>query len=57
MFIVASDLSEAQKERLTISLSLQQVDVTAYTFEGVREVFVEMLLYAEKFEWRSLHSE
>ena len=44
MFIVASDLSEAQRERLTSSLSLQGVEVTAYTFEAVRTVtvFVEM---------------
>ena len=42
MFIVASDLSEAQRERLTSSLSLQGVNVTAYTFEAVRTVFVEL---------------
>ena len=41
MFTVASDLSEAQRERLTSSLSLQGVTVTAYTFEAVRTVFVE----------------
>ena len=33
MFIVASDLNEAQRERLTSFLPLQGVDVTAYTFE------------------------
>ena len=42
MFIVASDLSEAQRERLTSSLSLQGVEVTAYTSEAVRRVFVEL---------------
>ena len=42
MFIVASDLSEAQRERLTSSLSLKGVNVTAYTFEAVRTVFVEL---------------
>ena len=42
MFTVASDLSEAQRERLTSSLSLQGVDVTAYTFEAVRTVFVDL---------------
>ena len=41
MFIVASDLNEAQRERLTSSLSLQGVGVTAYSFEAVRTVFVE----------------
>ena len=40
MFIVASDLSEAQRERLTSSISLQGADVTACTYEGVRAVFV-----------------
>ena len=40
MFIVACDLSEAQRERLKSSLSLQGVDVTAYTVEKVRTVFV-----------------
>ena len=42
MFTVASDLSEAQRERLTSSLSFQGVNVTAYTFEAVRKVFVEL---------------
>ena len=42
MFIVASDLSEAQRERLTSSLSLNGVNVTAYTFEAVETVFVEL---------------
>ena len=42
MFTVASDLSEAQRERLTSSFSLQGVDVTAYTFEKVRAVFVDL---------------
>ena len=42
MFIVASDLSEVQRERLTSSLSLQGVNVAAYTFEAVRTVFVEL---------------
>ena len=38
MFIVASDLSEAQRERLTGSLSLQGLDVPAETFEAARTV-------------------
>ena len=42
MSIVASDLSEAQRERLTSSLSLQGVNVTASTFEAVRTVYVEL---------------
>ena len=42
MFIVASDLSEAQRERLTSSLSHQEVDLAADTFEAVRTIFVEL---------------
>ena len=42
LFIVASDLSEAQRERLTSSLSLKGVSDTAHTFEAVRTVFVEL---------------
>ena len=33
MFIVASDLSEAQRERLTSSLALKGVNVAAYTLK------------------------
>ena len=40
MFIVASDLSEAQRERLTSSLSLREMDV--HTFENVRTVFGDL---------------
>ena len=39
-FIVASDLSEAQ--RLTSSLSLRRMDIPAYSFETVRTVFIEL---------------
>ena len=42
MFLVASDLSEAQRVRLMNALSLQKMDVTAYTFEAVRKVFVRL---------------
>ena len=42
MFVVASDLSEAQRERLKSSLSLQEVEVTAYTLEAARTVFVDL---------------
>ena len=42
MFVVASDLSEAQRERLKSSLSLQGVEVTAYTLEAGRTVFVDL---------------
>ena len=42
MFIVASDLREAQRERLTSFLSIQRVDVTAYTFKAVRAIYVDL---------------
>ena len=42
MFIVACDLSESQRERLTSSLSLKGMNVTAYTVEAVKTVFVEL---------------
>ena len=42
VFIVASDLSEAQRERLTSSLSLKGMNVTVYTLEAVKTVFVEL---------------
>ena len=45
MFIVACDLGEAQRERLTSSLSLQGVEVTAYTFEAIRKIFVELFFF------------
>ena len=41
MFIVASDLSEAQRERLSSFLSLRNMTVTAYTLDSVQLVFVE----------------
>ena len=52
MVIVASELSEAQKDRLTISFSLQGMNVAVYTLEAMKTVFVELFLYAEK-----LHAE
>ena len=36
MYIVASDQSEAQRERLKRSLSLRRRDIPAYTFEAVK---------------------
>ena len=42
MFIVVSDLSETQRERLTSSLSLQRRNVTVYTLDAVKTVFVEL---------------
>ena len=42
MFIVASDLSEIQRERLTSTLSLRRMNIPAYTLEAVKTVFVEL---------------
>ena len=39
VFFVASDLSATQRERLTSSLSIQEIDVTAYTFKKVKVAF------------------
>ena len=49
MCIVACGLSEARRERLTSSLSLQGVNVTAYTFEALRTVFVELFCSPESW--------
>ena len=51
MFIVASDLSEAQSERLTSYLSLQGVEVTTKTFEAVRTVVVELFCTPKSSMW------
>ena len=42
MFIVASDVNEAQRERFTSSLSLRNMTVTAYTLDSFQAVFVEL---------------
>ena len=42
MLIFVSELSEAQRERLTSSLSLPGMNVSAYTFEAVRRMFVQL---------------
>ena len=42
MFIVASDLSETQREKLTSSLYLRGMDIPAYTFEAVKTVFAKL---------------
>ena len=42
MVVVASELSEAQREGLTSSLSLKGLNITVYTFEAVTTVFVEL---------------
>ena len=44
MFIVASDLSDTQRERdLQFSLSLRGIDAPAFSFEAVRTTFQELL--------------
>ena len=42
MVIVASELSEAQKDRLTMSFSLQGMNVAFCTLEAMKTVFVEL---------------
>ena len=52
MFVVASDLSEAQRERLMSALSLQGMDVTACTFDAVRKVYLWNCSAHRKVQWR-----
>ena len=52
MFIVASDLSETQRERLTSSPSLQGMNVTVYNIDAVKSV-KGIVLHAEKFNGES----
>ena len=42
MFIVASDLTEAQRVRLTSSLSLKGLNITTSTFQAVQRTFLEL---------------
>ena len=42
MFTVAGDPREAQRERLTSSLSLHNMNITAYTLDAVQTVFVDL---------------
>ena len=42
MFIVAGDLNDAQRGRLTSSLSFQGMNVTDYKLEAVKTVFVDL---------------
>ena len=42
MFIVGKGLDEARRERLTSSLSLRNITVTAYTLDTVQPFFVEL---------------
>ena len=42
IFIVLADLSENQRERLTSTLTLRGYDVQTYSFEIVRDLFMEL---------------
>ena len=42
MFTVQADLSEQQRERLTSHMTLRNITVQQYTFDGVREAFIEL---------------
>ena len=42
MFIVESDLSEAQRERLASFLSLKGMNITAKNFQAVRTTFLKL---------------
>ena len=51
MFIVASDLSEIQRERLTSTLSLRGMNVPAYALEA--NSVCGIVLHAEKLNGES----
>ena len=55
MFIVASDLNEAQRERVTSSLCLRWMTITACTLDAVQRVFVDYSV-RRKAPWRILLS-
>ena len=42
MFTVQADLNEHQRERLTSHMTIRGVNVQNYTFEGLREAFIEL---------------
>ena len=42
IFIVLADLNEMQRERMTSTMSLRGRTVQTYTFESVREIFIEL---------------
>jgi hypothetical protein len=42
IFIVLADLNETQRERMTSTLTLRGRTVQTYTFDSVREIFIEL---------------
>ena len=42
MFTVQADLSEQQRERLTSHMTIRGIHVQNYTFEALREAFIEL---------------
>ena len=42
IFLVQADLNESQRERFVSSMSLRQINMTQYTYQGVRELFMEL---------------
>ena len=53
VFIVASDLSEAQRETHTSSISLWGMNVPAYTFRICKNNVCGIVLYAEELDGKS----
>ena len=53
MFIIASDWSEAQRERLSSSFSLKWISITACNFWSSEDNISGIILYAEKFDGTS----
>ena len=42
IFLVQAHLNEQQRERFVSSMPLRQVNMTQYTYQGVRELFMEL---------------
>ena len=55
MFIVESDLTEAQRE--TSSPSLNGMNITAYTFKAVRTTFLELISFTPRERTRQQHEQ
>ena len=56
IFLVQADLNEQQRERFVSSMSLRQVNMTQFTYQGVRELFTELFcIVRELFHRAVLH--
>ena len=42
LFLVQADLNEGQRERFVSSMSLRQIEMPAYTYRNVKQLFLEI---------------